>query len=109
VKNEVKNFPASSSHLKFNCKRTTTEEAYQERAEEIHQARMGMLTTQQKQMSERHELWMEILKGLTVNLVPTSSRLPFSGGLPAELEGENIADFVMNILLSLQYLLYFYS
>ena len=86
MKNEVKNFPASPSHL--NCKRTTTEEAYQERAEELHQARMGMLTTQQIQMSERHELWMEILKGLKVNLVPTSFQLPFSGGLPAELEGE---------------------
>jgi len=93
VKNEVKrpkNSPALSSHLNF--KGTTTEEAYQERAEELHQTRMGMLAMQQIQMTERHELWMEILKGHRDNLVPTSSHLPFSGGLLAELEGEDITD-----------------
>ena len=97
VKNETKrqrNSPASSCQPKA----THREELLQDRAEELHQARMGILALQQMQMqqlqmqqAERHGLWLEILWAHRDNLVPTTN-LPFSAGLLAELENEDITD-----------------
>ena len=98
VKNErQRNSPTSS----FQPKATHREELLQDRAEELHQARMGILAIQQIEMqqmqmqqAERHELWLEILRVHRDNLVPTatSTDLPFSAGLLAELENGDITD-----------------
>jgi len=112
VKNEVKrqkNSPASSPHP--NCKEDNNGRGAPGAGRRDTQARMGMLATQKIQMSERHELWMEILKALKSIWCQPHPIYHFQVAFLPSLrnEDENITYFIMNILLSLQYLLYFYS
>jgi hypothetical protein len=71
------NTPASSKRkvtaisqpsLASVTKKAKKDDLYELRADELHEARMGLLAMQQVQMTQRHELLMEILRNYKNNV-----------------------------------------